>query len=325
MRRIVALCGGVGGAKLAYGLSQILGPEELSLIVNTGDDFEHLGLTICPDIDTVMYTLAGKENAEYGWGRNAESWHVMEELAVLHSDTWFKLGDKDIALHLTRRQLLDRGKTLTQVTHELAARLAVRHRILPMSDAPLRTMVLTEQGELAFQDYFVRLRCEPAVVGFRFAGDDSARASSEVIAALGDQNLSGVVICPSNPYVSIGPILAVADIRRALGTVSAPIIAVSPIVGGRALKGPAGKMMSELGKEVSSLAVARHYGDLLNALVIDEQDRALTHNRKASDPEFIVAQTVMKTREDRIALARECVELLHKGFGARHSNFSSPE
>jgi LPPG:FO 2-phospho-L-lactate transferase len=179
-----------------------------------------------------------------------------------------------------------------------------------MSDAPLRTMVLTEQGELAFQDYFVRLHCEPAVVGFRFAGSDDARASPEVIAALCNPNLSGVIICPSNPYVSIGPILAVGGIRHALDAIGAPIIAISPIVGGQALKGPAGKMMSELGEEVSSLAVARHYGDLLDALVIDEQDRALTHNRTAADPEFIVTHTVMKTRENRVALARECVELL---------------
>ena len=312
MTRIVALCGGVGGAKLAYGLAQILGPEELALIVNTGDDFEHLGLTICPDIDTVMYTLAEKENSEYGWGRGAESWHVMDELAALQSDTWFKLGDKDIALHLTRRQLLNRGDTLTAVTRELAARLGVHHCILPMSDTPVRTTVLTDQGDLAFQHYFVRFRCEPRVSGFRFAGAERAKASPEIMAALASSDLQGVIFCPSNPYVSIGPILAITEIHAALATRKVPLIAVSPIVGGQALKGPAGKMMQELGREISSLSVARHYGDLLDALIVDEQDRALLDRRSAQDPEFVVTRTVMKTREDRVALARECLVILEK-------------
>jgi LPPG:FO 2-phospho-L-lactate transferase len=302
MTRIVALCGGVGGAKLA----------DLALIVNTGDDFEHLGLTICPDIDTVMYTLAGVENVEYGWGRNAESWRVMEELAALQSDTWFKLGDKDIALHLSRLQRLNRGMALTRVTQELAAQLGVSHRILPMSDAPVRTMVLTSEGELAFQHYFVRLRCEPAVTGFRFADAETAYASAEIIAALGDPDLSGIIFCPSNPYVSIGPILAIAEIRRALETSTVPIIAVSPIVGGQALKGPAGKMMKELRQNVSSLSVARHYSDLVDALVIDEQDRELLDQRTKEDPELVVTRTVMKTREDRVALARECVAIVER-------------
>jgi LPPG:FO 2-phospho-L-lactate transferase len=312
MTRIVALCGGVGGAKLAYGLAQILSPLELTMIVNTGDDFEHLGLTICPDIDTVMYTLAGKENVEYGWGRNAESWHVMDELAALQSDTWFKLGDKDIALHLSRLQLFNRAKTLTQVTQELAAKLGVSHRILPMSDAPVRTMVLTNAGELEFQHYFVGLRCEPAVSGFRFAGAENAHASADVMGALSDPQLSGVIFCPSNPYVSIGPILAIAEIRRALEARRVPLIAISPIVGGQALKGPAGKMMKELAQDVSSLGVARHYGDLLDALVIDEQDRELLDQRTKQDPELVVTRTVMKTRDDRVALARECVALVER-------------
>jgi len=312
MTRIVALCGGVGGAKLAYGLAQLLRPEELALVVNTGDDFEHLGLTICPDIDTVTYTLAEKENAAHGWGRNAESWHVMEELGALQSDTWFKLGDKDIALHLTRLQLLNHGKSLTQATQALAAKLGIKHRILPMSDTPVRTMVLTDQGELAFQDYFVRLRCEPKVTGFRFAGADRARASAEVMAALSAPDLQGVIFCPSNPYVSIGPILAIADIRRALEARRVPLIAVSPIVGGQALKGPAGKMLRELGRDISSLSVARLYGNLVDALVIDEQDRSLLQQRTTTDPEFVVTRTVMSTREDRVALARECLALVER-------------
>jgi len=312
MTRIVALCGGVGGAKLAYGLAQLLRPEELALVVNTGDDFEHLGLTICPDIDTVTYTLAEKENAAHGWGRNAESWHVMEELGALQSDTWFKLGDKDIALHLTRLQLLNHGKSLTQATQAVAAKLGIKHRILPMSDTPVRTMVLTDQGELAFQDYFVRLRCEPKVTGFRFAGADRARASAEVMAALSAPDLQGVIFCPSNPYVSIGPILAIADIRRALEARRVPLIAVSPIVGGQALKGPAGKMLRELGRDISSLSVARLYGNLVDALVIDEQDRSLLQQRTTTDPELVVTRTVMSAREDRVALARRCLALVER-------------
>src|SRR5262245_1908262 len=194
MPSIVALCGGVGGAKLAHGLAQILAPDELTVVVNTGDDFEHLGLTICPDLDTVMYTLSGNDNREQGWGRARESWSVMEELGKLGGETWFKLGDKDVALHLLRCRMLGQGAKLTAVTQELAGRLGVRHAVLPMSDEPVRTMVATIEGELAFQEYFVRRRCEPKVSGFRFAGAAQAVPSPEVEAALGDPQLRGIVI-----------------------------------------------------------------------------------------------------------------------------------
>jgi LPPG:FO 2-phospho-L-lactate transferase len=310
--RIVALCGGVGGAKLAHGLAQLLAPGDLTLIVNTGDDFEHLGLTICPDIDTVMYTLAGKDSREHGWGREAETWRVMDELAALGAETWFKLGDKDLALHLYRLQLLRAGRTLTQATGELAGTVGVEHTVLPMANEPVRTVVLTEQGELPFQHYFVRLHCEPRVTGFRFIGADRATLSAEVAATLSDPRLSGIVVCPSNPYVSIGPILAIDGIRRKLETASVPVVAISPIVAGQALKGPAAKMMSELHTEVSSLAIARHYGDLLDALVMDEKDRALVKQRKAEDPQLFTTNTIMKTPADRIALARECLALIER-------------
>lgn len=312
MTRIVALCGGVGGAKLAYGLAQVCAPGELAVVVNTGDDFEHLGLTICPDIDTVLYTLSGKENREFGWGRGGETWGAMSELEALGGETWFKLGDKDIALHLLRRQLLAQGMSLTEVTRVLAQRLVVPVRVLPMSDAPVRTIVSTDEGELAFQHYFVRRRCEPVVKGFRFDGADGAVPSPEVIAALSSKELRGVIVCPSNPYVSIGPMLAVQGLRERLASLEVPVVAVSPIVGGKAIKGPAAKMMRELDTPPSALAVARLYGDLIDAMIVDEADRALLDQSRADDPRLIVAQTVMKSAEDRVALARSCLEIVDR-------------
>jgi LPPG:FO 2-phospho-L-lactate transferase len=307
---IVALCGGVGGAKLAYGLARALPPHELTIVVNTGDDFQHFGLTICPDVDTVMYTLADSDNRDTGWGRAAETWAVMDELGRLGGDTWFKLGDKDLALHLMRRQQLDRRERLTTVTRHLAARLGVKSAVLPMSDEPVRTIVETSEGDLAFQDYFVRRRCEPKVTGFRFEGAAQARPSPEVAAALSRPELSGVVICPSNPYVSIGPMLAVAGIREELERTKVPVLAVSPIVAGRAIKGPAAKMMAELGGAVSGLEVARLYTNLIDAMLLDEQDRALLEERREDDARLFFAPTVMRTPEDRIALARACLRLL---------------
>lgn len=310
MTSYVALCGGVGGAKLAYGLAQLLAPHELALVVNTADDFDHCGLRICPDLDSVLYTLSGKANRTHGWGREAESFGVLEELGRLGGETWFQLGDRDLALHLLRRQLLDQGASLTAATRELAARFGVRHAILPMSDAPVATFVDTTEGELAFQEYFVRRRCEPRVKGFRFAGAAGAAPSPQVEAALSDPGLRGIVICPSNPYVSVAPILAIEGIRRRLVSAQVPILAVSPIVAGRAIKGPAAKMMAELNSPVSGSALARHYGPLIDAMVLDEQDRDLLGERRDDDPRLLVAQTVMRTPEDRVALARDCLRFL---------------
>ncbi|HYL18924.1 MAG TPA: 2-phospho-L-lactate transferase [Burkholderiales bacterium] len=312
MPSIVALCGGVGGAKLAYGFAQVLPPHDLAVIVNTGDDFEHFGLSICPDVDTVMYTLSGVDNRDTGWGRSAETWAVMDEVGRLGGETWFKLGDKDLALHLMRRQLLDGGERLTIVTRQLAARLGVQNDILPMSDEPVRTIVETAEGDLAFQEYFVRRRCEPKMTGFRFEGAVQAAPSPEVEAALSHPGLRGIVICPSNPYVSIGPMLAIDGIRKRLEGASAPILAVSPIVAGRAIKGPAAKMMTELGGPVSGLHVARLYGNLIDGMVLDEQDHALLEQRRDDDPRLFVAPTVMRTSEDRVALARESLRLLEE-------------
>jgi LPPG:FO 2-phospho-L-lactate transferase len=308
--RVVALCGGVGGAKLAYGLSRVLPPEELSIIVNTGDDFEHMGLSICPDIDTVMYTLADIAHEGQGWGRADEQWTTMEEIERLGGETWFKLGDRDIALHLLRGQMLRSGVNLTDATGQLTKRFGVRHAVLPMSSDPVRTMVETDEGELAFQDYFVRRRCEPKVRALRYAGAEQASLSPEVLRALEGDNLRGVIVCPSNPYLSIAPILAVADLRERLKKLSAPVLAVSPIVGGNALKGPAAKMMRELGAHGGALDIARMYADFLDALLADSQDAALENQHNNADPRLLFGNIVMTSRDHRITLARDCLSHL---------------
>ena len=308
--KVVALCGGVGGAKLAYGLSRVLPPEELSIIVNTGDDFEHFGLHISPDIDTVTYTLADIAHQGQGWGRADEKWIVMQELEHIGGERWFKLGDRDIALHLSRTQMLRAGKTLTEVTAYLAARFGLRHAILPMSDDPVRTIIETDEGLLPFQDYFVRRRCEPTVRSLRYSGAVNAKISAEVLRALDDKNLRGVIVCPSNPYLSIAPILAVADLRARLRKLSAPILAISPIVAGLALKGPAAKMMGELGVHSGALAIARMYADFIDALLVDSQDAALDGRRTHTDPPLRFGDIVMTSRDDRTRLARECLSHL---------------
>ncbi len=305
--KVVALCGGVGGAKLAYGLSRLLAPEELCIIVNTGDDFEHLGLHISPDIDTVTYTLADIAHEGQGWGRADEQWTVMQELEHLGGENWFKLGDRDIALHLLRTQMLRDGASLTETTAQLAARFGLRHAILPMSDDPVRTAVETDEGELAFQDYFVKRRCEPKVHALRYVGADNAQVPLEVARALDTDNLRGVIVCPSNPYLSIAPILAVADLRARLRALSAPVLAVSPIVAGLALKGPAAKMMHELGATDGALGIARLYADFIDALLLDAQDGALAGERIDADPRLLFGNIVMPTRDARIELAHVCL------------------
>ena len=313
--RYLALCGGVGGAKLADGLARVLPADRLTIAVNVGDDFEHLGLTICPDLDTVCYGLAGVENPDTGWGRRGETWNVMSALDELGGETWFKLGDRDLALHLLRLQGLRSGDTLSAITAKLCRRLGVTHCVRPISDQPIRTYVETLEGVMPFQRYFVERRCEPSVLGFRFEGAREAKVAPDVQAALDDSALAGIVICPSNPYVSIGPMLAVPGLKEYLMRRRVPVLAVSPIVGGRALKGPAAKMMTELGVPATSLEIARHYGTLIDALLVDTQDASERLRRAASDPEFVVADSVMRSREDREALARACLDW----FQARRS------
>jgi LPPG:FO 2-phospho-L-lactate transferase len=305
---IIALAGGVGGARLAVGLTQVLSPRDLAIVVNTGDDFEYLGLTICPDLDTVVYTLAGVNNATNGWGRAEETWSCMQTLAELGAETWFQLGDRDLALNLMRTEALRRRTPLSQVTRALAEKLGIRHRVLPMSETPVRTRVRTPDGELEFQDYFVRLRCEPPVLGFRFTGARAARVPRELQKLMASGNVEAVVVCPSNPYVSVAPILSVPAIRAWLRTRSFPIIGVAPIVGGAALKGPAAKMMRELGTEVSALGVARHYGKLVDGWVIDRADASLRAEIESAGRGVVVTDTVMRDRAGSKRLARDVVK-----------------
>ena len=312
--RCVALCGGVGGAKLALGLAHLLPPENLTVIVNTGDDFDHLGLHVCPDIDTVLYTLAGLNDEERGWGRRGETWNFMDSLAALGGEAWFQLGDRDLALHIERTRRLAAGESLTAVTADFAPALGVGPRILPMSDEPIRTFVRTEGGPLAFQFYFVRDRCAPRVTGFRFDGAQDAAPAPGVVEAIRDAEL--IVLCPSNPFVSIGPILAVPALYAALESRRAPLVAVSPIVGGLAIKGPTAKMMDELGMPRSADAVARHYGALLDGFVLDRTDAALAPSIEASGLPCLVAQTVMTSLGDKVDLAR-AVRDFGKNLGNR--------
>jgi LPPG:FO 2-phospho-L-lactate transferase len=299
--RVVALCGGVGGAKLALGLSKVVAPERLAVIVNTGDDFRHFGLSICPDLDTVTYTLAGRVNAETGWGRAGETWRFMEAVGELGGEDWFNLGDTDLATHAVRTARLAAGARLTEVTRDIARALGVGPAILPASDDPVATVVDTAEGALPFQRYFVGRRCQPAVRGLRYQGATEARPAPEVVGALSAPDLKAIVVCPSNPYLSLDPMLAVPGFRALIRKCGAPVVAVSPIVGGAAIKGPLAKMMTELGHAAGSQSIADHYADLLDVLVIDETDR----QEQISTPSVHVARTVMRSLDDRIALARE--------------------
>ncbi|MGH2523036.1 MAG: 2-phospho-L-lactate transferase [Anaerolineales bacterium] len=302
--KVVALAGGVGGAKLAHGLAQILTPEELTIIVNTGDDFEHLGLHISPDLDTVTYTLAGLANPETGWGLAGETWNFLEALGRLGGETWFRLGDHDLATHLERTRRLRAGESLTEVTAALCAALEVKHLVLPMSDDPVRTMVQTDEGELEFQEYFVHRRCEPSVRGIRFVGGEQALPTLLVTLAL--ETADVILFCPSNPFVSIDPILGFPGIRKQVMRKKAA--AVSPIVGGQAIKGPAAKMFAEMGMEVSAASVAAHYGKLLSGFVLDTVDAALGPAIETGSRRVLVTNTLMRTDADRARLAREVLD-----------------
>jgi LPPG:FO 2-phospho-L-lactate transferase len=310
--KLVALAGGVGGARMAHGFAQVLPPKDLTVVVNTGDDFDYLGLPISPDIDTVMYTLAGLANPETGWGLAGETWGFLKAVERLGGPTWFRIGDMDLATHVMRRQGLIAGQTLTQVTQASAEALGVAVRILPMTDDRLRTMVQTDEGELEFQDYFVRRRCQPRVSGFRFDGADSARPTPDVMAAIREADL--VVVCPSNPFVSIGPILQLPGVRAAIASRAA--VAVSPIVGGQALKGPAGKMLAELGLPVSPLTVAEGYADMLTGFVLDERDASFEHSIAGLGLRVLVTDTIMRGERDRERLAREVLAFARQAVQA---------
>ena len=308
---IVALAGGVGGARLAVGLAAALPPDEIKIVVNTGDDFDHLGFRICPDLDTVMYTLAGENNPQLGWGRAGETWHFISELKRLGGEHWFQLGDRDLALHVLRREALRRGAALSKVTSDLAACFGVKHAILPMSETPVRTVVKTPTGEMAFQDYFVRQRCKPRVTGFRFAGARAARVP-DALARVMRGRVDAVVICPSNPFVSVAPIFSVPAIKRWLASRTFPVVAVSPIFGGAAVKGPAAKMMRELGIRPTAVEIARHYGNAVDHWVIDQQDANLSGAIECMGKRVLVTDTLMTSRRKSATLARQLL-----GFARR--------
>ncbi|MDH6233749.1 LPPG:FO 2-phospho-L-lactate transferase [Mesorhizobium soli] len=306
--RVVALCGGVGGAKLAFGLAHILG-NDLTLLVNTGDDFEHLGLTVSPDIDTVLYTLSGLANRELGWGRQGESWNFMEALSTLGGETWFRLGDRDLAIHVERTRRLRAGETLSTITSSMVDHFGIEARVFPMSDQKVSTVVATPEGPLPFQRYFVERRCAPRVAGITFQGAVEADAPPQVISALNDPALRTIIICPSNPYLSIDPILAVPGIRSGIERADVPVIAVSPIIGGKAVKGPTAKIMAELAVPATSKAIAEHYGGVIDGLVIDHAD---ADDRETVNCPVHVTTSLMTSDEDRIRLAGEVLDFAYR-------------
>jgi LPPG:FO 2-phospho-L-lactate transferase len=297
---VLALSGGIGGAKLALGLYRVLPPGELTVVANTGDDFEHLGLSISPDIDTLLYTLGGIDNPELGWGRRSETWTFMAALEALGGETWFKLGDGDLATHVERTRRLAAGESLSKITDDFRRRLGISARLLPMSDNRVRTRLRTDEGWLDFQDYFVRLRASPVVREVAYAGDAEAHANPDFLTALAGDDLELVVICPSNPFLSIDPILSLPRVRHALRVCRAPVVAISPIIGGKAVKGPTAKIMGELGLPVGAASVAQHYEDILDVFIADEADANEVENLGIS---VRLARTLMSTNEDREALA----------------------
>jgi LPPG:FO 2-phospho-L-lactate transferase len=307
-KAVVALSGGIGGAKLATGLAQSGNAVNLAIIANTGDDFEHFGLKVCPDIDTLIYTLARVNNSETGWGREGETWSFMSAMSELGGDTWFQLGDKDLAQNVLRTAQLQNGKSLSEVSKYLAAQLGVTAQVIPMSDASVSTTIVSADGVLEFQQYFVRDQCRPVVTDIVFRGIESARPSPEFCRLMDSDDVAAFIICPSNPYLSIDPILSLAGVRDGLRKNKAPVIAVSPIVSGDSLKGPTAKIMAELGVPCSATQVAEHYKGLIDGLVIDERDEDLVEEIASSGIAVKTAATIMRTAEDRIDLANVVLE-----------------
>lgn len=305
---LALLSGGVGGAKMAAGLYAILPPDTLTVIVNTGDDFEHIGLPISPDLDTVMYTLAGLHHPERGWGLAGDTFQALEMLGRYGAPTWFQLGDKDLATHIVRRHLRDQGWPLSRITDHLRTALGIRARILPMTDDPVRTVIVTPEGPLPFQEYFVHRRQQPPVREVRFQGIESARPAPGVLEAL--DRARAIVIAPSNPYLSLDPILTLAGVRDLLRRRRERVVMISPIVGGKAVKGPLAKIMREYGEAPSALTVARYYRDILGAFVLDEQDAALKDAIAALGMRVVVTDTLMKSADDRARVARAALEVV---------------
>jgi LPPG:FO 2-phospho-L-lactate transferase len=308
--KFVALAGGVGGAKLVDGLAQVLPPEDLTVIVNTGDDFHHWGLKICPDLDTICYTLAGISNPETGWGRNNESWNVISEVSQLNGVDWFKIGDRDLATHIERTERLASGQRLSEIVHDFCQAWGVKVKILPMTDDPVSTIVVTaEHGEMAFQEYFVHQRCEPKIKGFIFAGAEYSRPAAGVLEDI--NKADALIFCPSNPWVSLDPILSVPGMLPAVK--SRKIVAgVSSIVGGATIKGPAAKMFSELNIKPSAFAVAQHFKGTISHFVIDLIDQDLVQSISNLGMKTTIVNTIMKTREDRRKLAADVLNFIQR-------------
>ena len=307
--KVCILSGGVGGAKLVLGMSEILDPKEFIVVANTGDDFVHLGLHISPDIDTLVYTLAGMVDEKRGWGLKEESWNFLGAVGDLGGETWFNLGDKDLAMHVERTKELKAGVSLSQVTKKLSAALGVKIDIVPMADSSVATTILTDDGPLAFQHYFVRDKCNPKVKGFKFEGLDKARPA-DGINRFNAERQRALLIAPSNPFVSIDPILGIPKLRETFIGSCQVKLAVSPIVGGIAIKGPAAKMMSELGIPSTATEVARHYLGLIDGIVIDEVDRDQASQIENLGIKPFVTKTIMSTLDDKIGLATDCIEYI---------------
>ena len=313
--KYLALSGGVGGAKLALGISNCIEPETLAIVANVGDDFEHLGLNICPDIDTLTYTLANLNNPETGWGRSNDTFNFMKTIKSLKGENWFKLGDQDLALHILRTQRLRSGEKLSSITRQICNVLGVKVHIVPISDDPIQTIVQTAEGHFPLQRYFVHKKCQPKVTGFKYEGSDNALANRLILEKILDINLKAVILCPSNPYISIDPILAIRGLRETLKQCKAPVVAVSPIVGGQSLKGPTAKMMEELGEVVSAHTVACHYGELIDGIIIDSSDAKLEQSIQDEGIRTCVVPTIMTSKQDKIKLAQDTLN-----FAATISN-----
>jgi LPPG:FO 2-phospho-L-lactate transferase len=306
--KYLALSGGIGGAKLALGLQHCLDKSQLTIVANTGDDFEHLGLAISPDIDTLLYTLADLNNQELGWGRRDESWNFAEASKQIGLDTWFSLGDRDLAIHLYRSQRLREGANLSQIVEELCKRFRIQANIVPMSDSAVRTMVDTNIGTLPFQEYFVKNRCKPIVSDIRFDGIEKARPAQAFLECLDDSNLNAIIICPSNPFLSVNPILSLPSLKEKINAVGKPVIVVSPIVQGKSIKGPTAKLMQELNLECSVETIASLYKDIASAIVIDNADKSAIDDIKSTGLEILSANIIMNNLQDKISLANEVID-----------------
>lgn len=316
--RVLALSGGVGGAKLALGLYHALAPWELGVVANTGDDFDHYGLRICPDLDTIMYTLSGRADEVKGWGVKDKSWFCMEALGEIGGETWFGLGDRDLAVHLLRTEELRRGRSLSQVTQALCAAFGVKAHVHPMSDAPVATIINTKDGhDLPFQHYFVKERCAPELRKVRYQGAAEASPHAALVRLVSSPGLRAIILCPSNPFVSINPILSLPGVRAALKARAAPVIAVSPLVDGKAVKGPLDKMLGEVGLPASNLSIARQYADFLDGMIVDTAD---AHDMAALPVPCRATNTLMRNLEDKRRLAEVCLDFADELLGGERSN-----